>query len=171
MQADSPTGKSYIPLEIAAFFHQEDVKFIARASPTAFFHDAGTWDKERKAIIVDLEQKILIFLDQPHYMLMEKLRPILSHDRKELYYKITDRNQKRGLRTKNVILRGFPTIIFCSAKLDLDEQERMRVFLLSPEVEEEKIIESIYLLGEKLGNRDKFQMLLTTDARRSWLHA
>jgi hypothetical protein len=171
MQADSSTGKSYIPLEIAAFFPKEDVTFIASASPTAFFHDAGEWDNGRKAIIVNLEQKILIFLDQPHYMLMEKLRPLLSHDRKELQYKITDRNQTKGLRTKNVILRGFPTIIFCSAKLNLDEQEQTRVFLLSPEVEEEKIVESIYLLGEKLGNRNHFQAILTDDVRRRWLQA
>jgi hypothetical protein len=171
MQADSSTGKSYIPLEIAAFFPQDDVKVIASASPTAFFHDSGTWDEERKAIIVNLEKKILIFLDQPHYMLMEKLRPLLSHDRQELHYKITDRNQKKGLRTKNVFLRGYPTIIFCSAKLNLDEQEQTRVFLVSPEVEEEKIMESIYLLAEKLGNRTSFQAMLAADARRSWLQA
>jgi hypothetical protein len=203
MQAESSSGKSYIPLEVASYFQREeydkDILFIASASPTAFFHEAGMlvdehgkpinfgerplknasskkkmeWDRrlENSRILVDLERKILIFLDQPHYMLMEKLRPLLSHDKKELNYKITDRSARKGLRTKNVTLIGFPTIIFCSAKLSLDEQERTRVFLLSPEVEEEKIIKSIYLLGEKLGNRDKFKNFLESDARRYWLKA
>ena len=67
-----------------------------------------------------MEKKIVIFLDQPHFMLLERLRPLLSHDRKELQYKITDRSEKRGLRTKNV--KGYPTVIFCTGKLNPDEQ-------------------------------------------------
>ncbi len=197
LQAESSSGKSYIPLELASFFPHKDKKIIASASPTAFFHETGTlvdengkeinlkdrpsknssseekheWEKRLRTsrILVDLEQKILIFLDQPHYMLMEKLRSLLSHDQKELEYKITDKTQRFGLRTKNVTIRGYPTIIFCSAKLKLDEQEKTRVFLLSPEVDEEKLLESIYLLGEKHGNRDRFKNLLESDCRRQWL--
>lgn len=171
LQAESSSGKSYIPLELASYFPEEDKIKIASASPTAFFHESGilidefgqpinfaekplknatpedvsAWQKRLRnsRILVNLERKILIFLDQPHYMLMEKLRTLLSHDQKELHYKITDKTQKYGLRTKNVIIRGFPTIIFCSTKLKLDEQEKTRIFLLSPEVGEEKLLESI----------------------------
>jgi len=198
MQAESSAGKSYIPLEIASFFPQDDLIIIASASPTSFFHEAGVlvdendkpidfsekprkddaegmaeWNRKIKnsRILVNLEKKILIFLDMPHYTLMERLRPLLSHDQKRLYYKITDRSEKLGLRTKNVVLIGFPTIVFCSANLNLDEQERTRVFMLSPEVEEEKITESIYLLGRKLGDRDAYKRALEADARRTWLRS
>jgi len=75
---------------------------IAYSSPTAFFHDKGTWDEEKEMITINLENKILIFLDQPHNQLLERLRPLLSHDQKELSYKITDKREKLGLRTKNV---------------------------------------------------------------------
>ncbi|MEM3462402.1 MAG: hypothetical protein QXJ15_01875 [Candidatus Bathyarchaeia archaeon] len=47
--------------------------------------------------MVDLEHKILVFLHQPHWMLMEKLRPLLSHDRRSLRYSITDKMEKAGL--------------------------------------------------------------------------
>lgn len=110
--APSSTGKSYIPTEIARLFPEEDVIEIGYCSPTAFFHDVGEYQKEKKGYLVDLSRKILVFLDQPHTQLLERLRPLLSHDRKEITLKITDKTQKFGLKTKNVLLRGYPSVIF-----------------------------------------------------------
>ncbi|MEM2915414.1 MAG: hypothetical protein QXH91_08475, partial [Candidatus Bathyarchaeia archaeon] len=171
-----------------------DVRIYGGASPTSFFHETGilvdennvpidfskkdapleereAWKKriQNSRILVDLERKILIFLDQPHYMLLEKLRPLLSHDRKELEYHITDKSERHGLRTKKVRIRGYPTVIFCAAKFNMDEQERTRVFLLSPETTEDKLTESLYLLAKKLGNRDAFKSELEKNCRRVWL--
>ena len=53
----------------------------------SFFHDAAGYDKEKNIYIIDLSRKILIFLDQPHNQLLERLRPILSHDKKEIRLK------------------------------------------------------------------------------------
>ena len=53
--------------------------------------------------------------------------------RREAQVKITDKSQKHGLRTKNVTIRGYPSVIFCSAGLKIDEQEATRFLLLSPE--------------------------------------
>ena len=141
--APSSTGKSYIPTEIARLFPQEDVVEIGYCSPTAFFHDIGKFNKDRKIYEIDLSRKIVVFLDQPHTMLLERLRPILSHDKKEMQIKITDKSQKDGMKTKNVFIKGFPAVIFCSAGLRIDEQEGTRFMLLSPEINQEKIRESI----------------------------
>ena len=94
--------------------------------PLHFIKDSANskWDAERKAIIMNLEHKIIPFMDMPHYQLLEKLRPLLSHDRKELVNKITDKSAKHGIKTKTVILRGFPSVFFCSASADPDEQEK-----------------------------------------------
>jgi hypothetical protein len=54
---------------------------MATASPRAFYHDHGTWDDEKKQLVVDLRGKILVFLDQPHYMLMEALREYRRFER------------------------------------------------------------------------------------------
>ncbi len=142
--APSSSGKSYIPTEIAGLFPKEDVLEVGYCSPTAFFHDkAKEYKKETNELIVDLSHKILIFLDQPHTLLLQHLRPILSHDKKEIRIKITDKSQRAGLRTKNINLIGFPSVIFCTAGLNVDEQESTRFLLLSPEINQEKIREAI----------------------------
>ncbi|MDP6049426.1 MAG: hypothetical protein QGG23_08355 [Candidatus Bathyarchaeota archaeon] len=46
--SESSTGKSYIPREIARYFPEEDVLEIAYSSPTAFYHELGEWDEEKK---------------------------------------------------------------------------------------------------------------------------
>ncbi len=142
--APSSSGKSFIPLEIVQLFPKEDVIKLGTCSPTAFFHEQGVYDKENNVIRIDLSRKILIFLDQPSNALLERLRAILSHDEKEITAKITDKNQKGGNRTKTVIIKGFPAVIFCTAGLRMDEQEATRFLLLSPEINQEKIREAIY---------------------------
>ncbi len=100
MSGESAAGKSYTALEVISYFPSEIIHTIATASPTAFFHDHGVWDKERRVLVVDLKQKIIVFLDQPHYSLVERLRPLNSHDKRELLYKITDKSKRGSLRTK-----------------------------------------------------------------------
>ena len=168
-RAPSSTGKSYIPIELSQYFPKEDVMMIAYSSPTAFYHDTGKWDDQHQAIIIDLERKILIFLDQPHDMLLQRLRPLLSHDQKELLYKITDKREKKGLRTKNVIIRGFPSVIFCTGNLRIDEQEATRNFILSPETSVEKIREGIYLKALRKGNPKLFEEYLREYPERQLL--
>ena len=168
-EAESSSGKSYLPIELSNYFSELEVSLIASASPTAFFHDRGEWNKETGILKVVLEGKILVFLDMPGYQLLERLRPLLSHDRKVLHYKITDRSQKAGLRTKNVQVVGYPCVIFCSAKLDADEQERSRMILLSPSVDEEKLQESIRLASLRNSDPEEYKKTIDNDANRKWL--
>lgn len=58
--------------------------------------------------------------------------------------KIADKIQKFGLRTKNVVLRGYPAVIFCTAGLKIDEKEATRFLLLSPETKQENIRKAIH---------------------------
>jgi len=167
--APSATGKSYIPTEIARLFPEEDVLELAYCSPTAFFHDVGEWDKEMKGYVVDLSRKILIFLDQPHNELLARLRPLLSHDEKEISLKITDKTQKFGLKTKNVLLKGYPSVIFCTAGLRVDEQEATRFLLLSPEINQEKIREGISEAIKKEADNESYKGWLEENPERKLL--
>ncbi len=168
-QAPSSTGKSYVPIEIASLFPEEDVIMVGYCSPTAFFHDRGGYDKETNTIQINLEGKILIFLDQPHTLLLQHLRPILSHDKKEIKLKITDKSQKAGLRTKNVIIRGYPVVIFCSAGLRLDEQEATRFLMLSPETTQQKIRRGIIEKIKRNSNEKKYLLDLDRNPKRKQL--
>jgi len=164
--APSSTGKSFIPTEIARLFPEEDVRELGYCTPAAFFHDYGELDKEKHTITIDFSHKILIFLDQPHSGLLSRLRPLLSHDKKQIMVKITDKNEKGGLRTKNVILSGFPAVIFCTASLKNDEQEATRFLLLSPEIHQEKIREGILQTIRKEADDDKYAEWLNADPGR-----
>jgi len=168
MAGESSGGKTYNALEVVAYF-RDVVLRIASASPTAFFHDNGKWDKEAHVLTVDLRQKILVFLDQPHYSLLERLRPLMSHDQRELLYKITDKSAKGTMRTKNVILEGYPTVILCAAKLSLDEQEKTRVFILSPETSVRKLQESLQLAVKRVSDREAFREWVESHPLRKWL--
>lgn len=167
--APSSTGKSYIPTEIARLFPEDDVIEVGYCSPTAFFHDVGEYDKKREGYLVDLSRKILIFLDQPHTLLLQHLRPLLSHDKKEIRLKITDKSQKAGLKTKNIFLKGFPSVIFCTAGLKIDEQETTRFLLLSPETNREKIRQAIYEKIRKETDSDMYELSLENNPERKAL--
>jgi hypothetical protein len=167
--APSSTGKSYIPTEIARLFPEEDVLELGYCSPTAFFHDVGEWNKDMKGYVVDLSHKVLIFLDQPHTQLLERLRPLLSHDKKEISVKITDKTQKFGMKTKNVLLKGYPSVIFCTAGLRIDEQEATRFLLLSPEVNHEKIRQGILESIKKEADAESYKSWLDENPERKLL--
>lgn len=168
-QAPSSSGKSYIPLEIAELFPTEDIMQLSYASPTAFFHDKAAYDESKKIYSIDLERKILIFLDMPHYSLLQHLRPLLSHDQKVIKMKITDRSQKSGLKTKNIHIKGYPSVIFCSANQKMDEQELTRFILLSPETTSEKIRQSIYERVKKESDKKSYLSHLESNPDRQML--
>lgn len=164
--APSSTGKTYLPLEVALLFPEEDLKKIGYCSPTAFFHDTWEYDKEQDFRVVDLSRKILIFLDQPHTLLLQHLRPLFSQDQKEIKIKITDRAKGTGHRTKNILIKGFPSAIFCSAGLKLDEQEATRFFLLSPEISQEKIRQAMYEKLRKETDLEAYKRSLDNNPKR-----
>ena len=192
--AASSTGKSYIPLELAPYFPDRDVIKLGYASPTAFFHEWGLWirdprlpplcdgyeeseDEEEKKkrqqkenlTVIDLHQKILIFLDSPHSELLKNLRSLLSHDDKYIEQRITDRSQKSGMRTRKILLIGYPTVLFCSANTVLDEQEKTRLNLYSPESSQEKLREAIAYKIHKDGDRNLFEKQIADDPKRTLL--
>ena len=114
-------------------------------------------------------RKIIIFLDQPHFQLLERLRPLLSHDKQEIVVKITDKTQKYGMKTKTVILKGYPAVIFCTAGLNISEQEATRFLLLSPEISQSKIINAISQTINKEADAGKFNVWLEENPDRKLL--
>ncbi len=114
-------------------------------------------------------KKIIIFMDQPNTALLERLRSLLSHDDKEIQAKITDKNQGGGNRTKTVIIKGFPSVVFCSAGLKMDEQENTRFLLLSPQISQEKIRESIVATIRKETDNNSYRNWLEEATARKLL--
>lgn len=181
-QAPSASGKSYIALETSQYFPKSDVMKLAYSSPQAFFHEQGepvyfkTPEKDNKgklpppdATLVNLEGKIIIFVDQPHAQVLERLRPILSHDEKEIHLQITDKKKGGGQRTKKIIVRGYPVVVFCTACLSFDEQEATRFLMLSPETTQGKLHEGILSTIERGSDREAYRTALDADPERRLL--
>jgi hypothetical protein len=179
-KSESARGKSYIVLEIAKLFPKEDVVILHRVSRTAFFHRYGqpiyNMDELTASgkhpidhFLVDLEKKIYIFVDQPGNEFLETMRPILSHDKKELESQITDKSKEGALRTQKIVIRGYPTTVYCTAKMLMDEQESTRMFILSPEATQEKLTESIRHVGDKEAYPVEYEKMLEDDPNLSWL--
>jgi hypothetical protein len=181
--AESSTGKSYIPLELAWYFPSDDLIKLGYASPQAFFYENGVLipdptdkrdvedEKRRKIRVIDLHQKILIFMDQPHDQLLQRLRSLLSHDEKEIVSKMVNKREKSGNRTETVVIKGFPTVIHCTARFTMQDQEKTRLLLLSPEIDQEKLRESLVLKIEKESDRQQFAKRMDEDPERKFLAA
>jgi hypothetical protein len=167
--APSSTGKTYTAVQVAGLFPEADKIELSSASPTAFFHGKSVHDKVRDANIVSLERKILLFYEQPNPELQAKLRAVLSHDQRELSYRITNKDKKGANRAELIIVRGFPATVFCSAAMRLDEQETTRAILLSPEITTAKIQAAIIQNVKRGANKAEYDAVLEANTERAAL--
>ena len=115
------------------------------------------WDSIEKFYVLDLSKRIIIFKDVPDDQVLQPLRSLLSHDEKELIVEITDKTASGGNLTKKVKLIGYPTVVFCQAAFSPDEQERTRFFIISPDMDQRKLSDSLDLQAESLQDRDTFK--------------
>jgi hypothetical protein len=107
--------------------------------------------------LVELQGKILVFLEAPNIETFNKLRPVLSHDVWEISYKFTDTSQKGPLRTTHVVLRGWPATIFCSTSEKFVQDLATRSFTFTPETTEQKYKDANKLTGSKAAFPWKFE--------------
>ncbi len=110
---------------------------------------------EESKTLIDLRGKILVFLEPPQKEVWEILKPILSHDSLEIEFPFVNQTDKEGHQTKNVIVRGWPSCIFCSAKDESNwpiwPEIKSRFLISSPNMIPKKYKESTKLISLKYG--------------------
>ena len=103
--------------------------------------------------LVDLTNKVLLFLDNPSPQTYEVLKPILSHDKEEILYKTTKGDG--SLKVKETIIRGWPATIVCSAKNEAKNEVwpeiETRFFMSSPNNTVTKYRKANQLTSQKMG--------------------
>lgn len=103
---------------------------------------------------LDLNGKCFVLLEPPKEGLWDLLKAILSHDKYETRHMMTDKGS-HGMATKNVILRGFPAFVFCSAKDESHwgvwEEILTRFMFTSPNMIPRKYYEGNKLIGRRFG--------------------
>ena len=120
--------------------------------------------------LINLEHKILIFLDTPRLSLFEALMPLLSHDKYESEYRFVDTNA--GIKTYKNLLRGWPCFIFAQA-IDYSEYKRFpelqrRFIITNPTMDsKQKYEEAIDLIIKKNCLPDfMYQKLVVSDEEK-----
>lgn len=91
----------------------------------------------------------------------EILKPILSHDSPEIEYPFVNKTDREGHETKVIVVRGWPSCIFCSAK---DESSwsiwpeiKSRCLITSPNMIPEKYKQSTKLIAARYGKPNSIQ--------------
>jgi hypothetical protein len=109
---------------------------------------------ENARTLIDLGDKILVFLEPPQHDLWNLLKPILSHDSKEIEFPFVDKTE-RGLIPRRVIVRGWHSCIFCSARDESNwpvwPEIQSRFLITSPNMIPEKYQESNLLIAQRKG--------------------
>ena len=119
--------------------------------------------------LIDLRGKILVFLEPPHHELWSLLKPILSHDKKEIEFPYVNTTEKAGIQTKDVVVRGWPSCIFCSAKdesrWEIWSEIKSRLLITSPNMIPQKYQESNQLIAKTKGlpNIIQEQIIISDD--------
>jgi len=122
-----------------------------QAALSEYKAESKIWKKkmDESRYLVELSHKIIVFLEAPHLKTFYMLRPILSHDKHEISYKFTDKTAKGQLRTQHVVIRGWPSTIFCTTEEKHLQDLATRCFTITPEVTKEKIKDANILTGSK----------------------
>jgi len=164
---ETSTGKSWMLTECAKFTPGEDLIMYADASPTSFFwkhasilckeHGEKCPEKCRseKYRMLSLHHKILCFLDQPHDLLLNYMKPLLSHDQKALIRLTTDPQRKSATKAVEVKIVGWPSVFYASCQQATDPEIASRSVIIGPSDSAEKIQEVLDFMTEK--ERDPHQ--------------
>lgn len=99
--------------------------------------------------LIDLRGRILLFLEPPDPETFNVLRPILSHDKDMIRFPVVEKTEKGQQRTKQVIVRGWPSTIFCTTSIKYVEELATRSITISPQTTEEKVKEALRLIDEQ----------------------
>ena len=112
---------------------------------------------QKGKFLINLQGKILLFLEPPHPDVWNILKPILSHDAWDIEHPYVDGD----LKTKRVITRGWPTCILRSAKdeskWEIWPEILSRFLITSPNMSYDKYLESNILTFQKSGLPDFVQ--------------
>jgi hypothetical protein len=112
--------------------------------------------------LINFQGKILEFLEPPGKGVLEIIKPILSHDKVEISFPYSARNEHSGeWVARNVIVRGWPAVIYCSAKDESDwnvwPEIQSRFLITSPNMSEDKVYEGNMLIAQKNSLPDSIQ--------------
>lgn len=170
INGDSSSGKSYNVSEVSKLFPEQDVLFYGKTTPNAFYYSVKLRRTDEDGqMYMDLERRIMIFIEQPDTKLQANLRSLLSHDKKRIPFAITNKGKKGENAACEGYMLGFPSTFFCSANMLINEQEQTRCLILSPETTKEKVLAGINTCLDKSRDKKAYDKRIESDEMRNQL--
>jgi hypothetical protein len=120
--------------------------------------------------LIDLREKIYVFLEPPTPDLWNIIKPIMSHDNFLIEHPYVESNRTEGgIHVKSIITLGFPTFIFCTAKDESKwaqwDEIVSRSIVLSPNMSQKKYREATMLNAQLVGLPTAMQESLIVSRR------
>ncbi len=197
LRGESSLGKTYVVSRITKLFPKDDVWDLGGATPKFLIRQHGiltdsngmpilisdrpgkdasndelqAWHDRlvNSKVIIDMNGKILCFLEAPNIETFNSIRSILSHDEKEISFPFVNKTEKLGFNTVNVIVRGWPACIFCSSSEKHVQDLATRSITVTPTFDEKKFKDANKLSGEKASLPWKFQPDQETELLKEFL--
>jgi hypothetical protein len=119
---------------------------------------------KRSKTVINLQGKLLVFLEPPHPETWNIIKPILSHDKYYMEHPYVDSRGSMGIHSIRVVTKGWPAVIVCSAKNESQyeywSEVQSRFIVSSPNMVSEKYREGNKLIGMREGMTDALQQKL-----------
>ena len=119
---------------------------------------------KRSKTVINLQGKLLVFLEPPHPETWKIIKPILSHDKYYMEHPYVDSKGPGGIHAVRVVTKGWPAVIVCSAKNESQYEYwlevQSRFIVSSPNMVPEKYHEGNKLIGMREGMTDALQQKL-----------
>lgn len=106
-----------------------------------FNEAARNWRRIRMGSkqLIDMSNKILVFLQTPSEETISMMYAILSHDKEEVEFKITN---PKTHHVDKIVVRGWPAVIFCCTREKWLEELSTRSLMTSPDTDPDKILKA-----------------------------
>ncbi len=129
--------------------------------------------KANSRLLIDLRNKIYVFLEPPSIELWNLIKPIMSHDSFVIEHPYVETGTPQGIHVKPLITLGFPTFIFCTAKDESKweqwEEIVSRSLVMSPNMSSQKYRQANILNAMSIGLPTSLQELLIISKKEAEL--
>lgn len=161
-QGESGVGKSAAVCAVSNVF--ESVSLVSGyLSKTSLIHDTEWSEKEGDAYVINLMGKIIILLEAEESRdFLNLLKPIRSHDKKQISYKITEGTSGKH-SVKKVIIKGYPVFVAISVNPSDRPEDSTRDLSITPHSSESKTKAVNLNSGKKSKNPWKYPTDNETD--------
>lgn len=140
MIGQSASGKTYMTLTARNGFPKSMCVVLAGASREAMKYDYDEIDEDGN-FIVNVDGKCIIILEKDEsFAFVQRMKPLMSGDDKELIWKTPMKNEMTGeIETRDFIIRGQPAFITLSTRNPKEQEQITRQLLMTPQTSVSKV--------------------------------